>query len=60
MGLAIPLLMLAIGVEVAATAALIGKKQVQQAVPPAPTAAVDSTKRDVDAVKTAVRDGRNG
>jgi uncharacterized membrane protein YqjE len=45
---------------VAAVAALLGKKQVQQAVPPAPTAAVDSTKRDVDAVKSAVRDGRQG
>jgi hypothetical protein len=45
---------------VAAVAALMGKKQVKQAVPPAPTAAVDSTKRDVDAVKSAVRDGRHG
>jgi uncharacterized membrane protein YqjE len=44
---------------VAAVAALIGKKQVQQAVPPAPTAAVDSSKRDVAAVKTAVREGRH-
>ena len=43
----------------AGVAALLGKRQVKQAVPPAPTAAVDSTKRDVDAVKTAVRDGRN-
>jgi hypothetical protein len=39
--------------------ALIGKKQVKQAVPPAPTAAVDSTKRDVDTVKSAVREGRS-
>jgi uncharacterized membrane protein YqjE len=39
--------------------ALMGKKQVQQAVPPAPTAAVDSTKRDVDTVKSAVREGRS-
>lgn len=44
---------------VAGVAALIGKKQVQQAVPPAPTAAVDSSKQDVEAVKTAVRDGRS-
>ena len=44
---------------VAGVAALLGKKQVQQAVPPAPTAAVDSSKRDVAAVKTAVRDGRH-
>lgn len=43
----------------AGIAALIGKKQVKQAVPPAPTAAVESTKRDVDAVKTAVHDGRS-
>ena len=43
----------------AGVAALIGKKQVQQAVPPKPTAAVDSTKRDVDTVKAAVRDGRH-
>ncbi|MFI5495049.1 phage holin family protein [Actinoplanes sp. NPDC051859] len=42
----------------AGIAALIGKKQVEQAVPPAPTAAVDSAKRDVDAVKNAVREGR--
>jgi hypothetical protein len=44
---------------VAGVAALLGRKQVKQAVPPAPTAAMDSTKRDVDAVKSAVRDGRN-
>lgn len=43
---------------VAGVAALMGKKQVEQAVPPAPTAAVDSAKRDVDTVKAAVRDGR--
>lgn len=43
----------------AGVAALLGKKQVQQAVPPAPTAAVDSTKRDVQAVKTAVHEGRS-
>ena len=43
----------------AGVAALLGKKQVQQAVPPAPTAAVDSTKRDVQTVKTAVQEGRS-
>ena len=32
-------------------AALIGKKQVQQAVPPQPEQAIQSTKRDVDYVK---------
>ena len=36
---------------VAGVAALMGKKQVQQAVPPAPEQAIQSTKRDVDAVK---------
>ena len=36
---------------VAGVAALVGKKQVQQAVPPAPEQAIQSTKRDVDAVK---------
>ena len=41
----------------AGVAALLGKKQVQQAVPPKPTAAVDSTKRDVQAVKSAIHDG---
>jgi uncharacterized membrane protein YqjE len=39
--------------------ALIGKKQVKQAVPPAPTAAVDSTKKDVDAIKTGLQEGRS-
>jgi uncharacterized membrane protein YqjE len=43
----------------AGVAALMGKKQVQEATPPTPTAAVDSTKKDVTTVKTAVRDGRN-
>ena len=43
----------------AGVAALLGKKQVQQAVPPKPTAAVASTKRDVQAVKDAVHDGRS-
>jgi lipopolysaccharide export LptBFGC system permease protein LptF len=39
--------------------ALIGKKQVKQAVPPAPTAAVDSAKKDVDAIKTGLHEGRS-
>lgn len=38
--------------------ALVGKKQVQQAVPPTPTAATDSVKADVDAVTAAVKEGR--
>ena len=43
----------------AGVAALLGKKQVQRAGPPAPTAAVDSTKRDVQTVKRAVHEGRS-
>jgi uncharacterized membrane protein YqjE len=43
---------------IAGVAALLGKKQVGEAMPPAPTAAVQSTKSDVDAVKTAVHEGR--
>jgi hypothetical protein len=44
---------------VAGVAALIGKKQVKQALPPEPLAAMKSGKQDVDAVKTAIREGRN-
>jgi hypothetical protein len=36
--------------------ALVGKKQVKQAVPPMPTAAQHSVKADVDAVTAAVKD----
>ncbi|MCI2237820.1 phage holin family protein [Paenibacillus sp. TRM 82003] len=36
---------------VAAVAALVGKKEVQQATPPVPQAAVDGVKKDIDAVK---------
>jgi uncharacterized membrane protein YqjE len=36
---------------IAGIAALMGKKQVEQAVPPAPEQAIQSTKRDVDEVK---------
>ena len=42
----------------AGVAALIGKKQVKQAVPPEPEAAMASGKRDVEAVKSAIREGR--
>lgn len=38
--------------------ALIGRKQVRQAVPPVPSAAADSVRADVDTVTAAVRDGR--
>lgn len=44
---------------IAGVAALVGKKQVSEAMPPAPIAAVRSTKNDVDAVKTAVHEGRH-
>ena len=44
---------------VAAVVALVGRKQVKQAVPPGPTQAARSAAADVDAVKTAIRDGRN-
>nr|WP_221380442.1 phage holin family protein [Actinoplanes polyasparticus] len=43
---------------VAGVAALIGKNQVKQAVPPEPEEAMASGKRDVEAVKAAIRDGR--
>ncbi len=36
---------------VAGVAALLGKKQIEQATPPAPEQAVQSVKRDVDTVK---------
>ena len=35
--------------------ALLGKKQVTQAVPPEPSAAIESAKADVDEVKNAIR-----
>jgi uncharacterized membrane protein YqjE len=41
---------------VAGIMALVGKKQVNQAVPPMPKAAADSVKADVDTVKAAVKD----
>jgi hypothetical protein len=43
----------------AGVAALLGKKQVKQALPPEPLAAMESGKQDVDAVKTAIREGRS-
>ena len=45
---------LIVGLVLAAVAgvlALTGKKQVEQATPPAPEQAIDSTKRDIDEVK---------
>lgn len=41
---------------VAGILALIGRKQVKQAVPPMPMAAAESVRADVDAVATAVKD----
>lgn len=35
--------------------ALVGKKQVHEAVPPAPTHAIDSVKADLDSVKESAR-----
>ena len=49
---------LIVGVVLAAVAgvlALVGKKQVEQAVPPAPEQAVESVKQDVDEVKARAR-----
>ena len=43
---------------VAGIAALIGKKQVSRALPPEPEAAMASGKRDVAAVRNAIREGR--
>jgi hypothetical protein len=40
---------------IAAILALVGRSQVKRAVPPVPTEAVDSTKRDVQAVKESAR-----
>jgi len=40
---------------VAGIAALMGKKQIEQATPPAPEQAIDSVKRDVETVKAGAR-----
>ncbi|GID28938.1 phage holin family protein [Paractinoplanes brasiliensis] len=42
----------------AGVAALIGKNQVKRAVPPEPIEAMESGKRDVEAVKAAFQEGR--
>jgi uncharacterized membrane protein YqjE len=42
----------------AGIAALLGRQQLQRAVPPMPQQAVDGVRADVDAVKVAVREGR--
>jgi uncharacterized membrane protein YqjE len=43
---------------IAGVLAMIGRKEVKQATPPLPEAAKESVVADVDAVKTAVKDGR--
>jgi uncharacterized membrane protein YqjE len=40
---------------VAGVAALLGKKQVEQATPPAPEQAIESVKRDVETVKAGAQ-----
>ena len=42
---------------IAGAAALLGKKQVEQAIPPAPEQAIGSVKRDVETVKRRARPG---
>ncbi|GAA1592415.1 phage holin family protein [Actinoplanes couchii] len=41
---------------IAGVLALLGKKQVEKAVPPEPSAAIESVKADVDEVKHAVKE----
>jgi uncharacterized membrane protein YqjE len=53
------LVVMAVTFVIAAVFALVGKAQVAQAVPPVPTRAVRSATADVDAVKDAIREGRN-
>ncbi|GIM95131.1 phage holin family protein [Paractinoplanes toevensis] len=43
----------------AGVAALVGKSQVSQALPPEPEAAMASGKRDVETVKDAIQEGRH-
>ena len=43
----------------AGIAALIGKGQVSRALPPEPTEAMESGRRDVEAVKSGIREGRH-
>ena len=46
-------------VAIAGVLAMRGKKQVKQATPPLPEQAVDSTKEDLEWVKTRAKSGRN-
>ena len=43
-----------------AVLALVGKRKVEEATPPLPERAIESTKRDIDAAKAGVKEGRNG
>jgi len=45
---------------VAGVMALVGKKRVQRGSPPVPERAIDSTKHDIEAAKTAAKEGRHG
>ena len=40
--------------------ALAGRRQVEEGAPPLPERAIQSTKRDIDAAKTGVQEGRHG
>jgi uncharacterized membrane protein YqjE len=53
------LVVMAVTFVIAAVLALVGKKQVNQAAPPVPTDAARSAAADVDAVKDAIRKGRD-
>jgi uncharacterized membrane protein YqjE len=44
---------------IAGVLALTGKNKVQEATPPVPTQAIDSTKQDVERTKAAAQAGRN-
>jgi uncharacterized membrane protein YqjE len=52
------LVVLVVVLAAAGIAALLGRQQIQRAVPPTPQQAVDGVRADVDAVRTAVREGR--
>ncbi len=44
---------------IAGILALMGKKKVERGAPPTPDAAIDSTKRDIEAAKRGVKEGRS-
>jgi uncharacterized membrane protein YqjE len=53
------LIVAAVYAAIAGLLALRGKKQVKQATPPVPERAVDSTKEDLEWLKTRAKSGRN-